>query len=297
LHPYEEAFDEVTVDPKKACLINCELFGKQAALFEEAIVPIWQGVYDSLLARARIAEGSTVLDVGAGTGEVALRASRLVGPNGRIVAADVQPEMLRIAERKAKDKGASNIEFRVTPMETLNLRDNTFDSVVGNYSLCCCIDYEATLSECLRVLKPGGRLTYNHGGPSDPLTFQIVVKIFEKYKTSSPSKHLQEIREAELMQYKAVEKYREPSVTLEVMRGLGYEGSEATLTQRVLNYKDVGSFIDEWIRFDWATEAEEMPLESVERFRREAIGALSSLSNAPGFRAVSDMVFFTGTKP
>jgi len=126
---------------------------------------------------------------------------------------------------------------------------------------------------------------------------QIVVKIFEKYKTTKPSKHLQEIREAELLQFEAVEKYREPSVTLDVMRGLGYEGAEATLTQRVLNYKDAGSFIDERVRFNWAAEAEEIPSQSVDHFRSEATGALGSLSNVPGFKAVSDMVFFTGSKP
>ena len=284
------------MDLEKACLINCQLFGKHAAQFESSIVPLWQGVYDSLVEKARIAQGSSVLDVGTGTGEVALRLSRLVGPKGRVLAADVQPEMLRIAKTKARDSGG-NIEFKETSMETLDIPDDSFDSVVGNYSLCCCIDYEATLAGCLRVLKPGGRLTYNHGGPSDPLHFQIMIKIFEGYKTASPSKRLQDIREAELLQFDAVDKYREPSVTQEAMRGLGYERVEATLTQRVLNYEDVGKFVDEWINFDWAAEVEEISPEAVKRFRGEAISALSPLWKGPGFRVVSDMVFFTGQKP
>lgn len=284
------------MDAKKACLINCELFGKKAAQFESAIVPIWQSVYDSLVERARIAEGSSVLEVGAGTGEVALRVSHLVGSKGKVVAADVQPEMLRIAKSKARERGAGNIEFKETPMENLDLPDGSFDSVVGNYSLCCCVDYEATLAECLRVLKPGGRLTYNHGGPSNPLHIQIMNKIFEGYRSSSPSKALQEIREAELLQFEAVDEYREPSATLEVLRGLGYKNAEATLTQRVLNYKDAASFVDEWLNFDWAAEVAEIPPEAVRRFRNEAIGALAPLSKGPGFRAVSDMLFFTGQK-
>jgi ubiquinone/menaquinone biosynthesis C-methylase UbiE len=284
------------LDPLKACLVNCELFGRLAGRFESLVVPLWQGVYDSLVARARIEEGFRVLDVGAGTGEVSIRLSHLVGPKGRVVAADVQPEMLSIARRKATKRGARNVEFKVTPMEKLGLPDNSFDSVVGNYSLCCCVDYEATLAECLRVLKPGGRLTYNHGGPDDPLANQLMFRIFEGYKTTNPSKHLQEVREAEELQAEAVEKYREPFVTLDAMRGLGFREAEATLTRRVIKYTDARSFVNEWLQFDWSAEAEEIPSKDLGRFRREAVEALGPLSKGQGFTAESGMIFFTGAK-
>jgi len=274
----------------------CEQFGKQAALFESMIVPVWQGVYDSLVTRARIPEGSTVLDVGAGTGEVSLRLARIVGPTGRVVATDAQAEMLRIAKRKAGKAGLKNVEFKVMPMEALDLPDNSFDSVVGNYSLCCCIDYRATLTECLRVLKPGGRLTYNHGGSSDPLPVQVIFKIFEGYKTKSPSRYLREVREANAVQAEAVEKYREPSVTLGEMRNLGYYDAEATITQRTTKYADAGGYVDEWLDLDWQPEADEIPPTALKRFRREAIEALGPLSSGAGFTAESEMIFFTGTK-
>jgi ubiquinone/menaquinone biosynthesis C-methylase UbiE len=277
-------------------LVNCELFGKRAALFESAVVPLWQEVYDSLVARAQIMEGSKVLDVGTGTGELALRIGRLVGQKGRVVGIDAQPEMLQIAARKAKASDSNNIEFKQMPMERMNLPDGSFHSVVGNYSLCCCVDYEATLAECHRVLKPGGRLTYNHYGPADSLMFQVIVKIFENYKTRTPSKKLKEIREAAAFQADAVEKYREPAVTLRAIRSLGFDEAEATLTQRVINYKDAGGYVDEWLSLDWAAEAEEIPSADLKRFRKEAIEALRPLSMGEGFRAESDEVFFTGLK-
>jgi ubiquinone/menaquinone biosynthesis C-methylase UbiE len=285
-----------SLEPQKACAVICELFGEQAALFESRIVPLWQGTYDSLVNRARITKGSRVLDVGSGTGEVALRLGRLVGRTGHVVAVDAQPEMLRIAKGKGRDGSLQNIEFKEMPMEAMNLPEDSFDSVVGNYSLCCSIDYGATLSECLRVLKPGGRLTYNHGGPTDPLATQVILRIFESYKTKSPSRHLREIREAEAVQAEAVEKYREPSVTLDEMRKLGYHDAEATMTQRRINYTDAGAFVDEWLLLDWNAETKEIPVENLRRFRREAVEALSPLSKGAGFTAESEMVFFTGTK-
>lgn len=284
------------MDPEKACLVNCELFGKHAGLFESAIVPLWQGVYDSLVQRARIAEASRVLDVGTGTGEVALRLGRLVGRRGRVVGIDAQPEMLQLAMRKAKDDGSGNVEFKQMPMEDIKLPDDSFDSVVGNYSLCCCMDYQATLSECRRVLKPEGRLTYNHGGPSDPLAYQVITRIFEDYKTTTPTKKLSEIREASALQSEAVQKYRDPMVTLDTLRSIGYGEAEATVTQRVIDYKDAGSFVDEWISFDWNAEVEEIPSPEMKVFRKEAIEALRPLSKVEGFRVESDEVFFTGLK-
>jgi ubiquinone/menaquinone biosynthesis C-methylase UbiE len=284
------------LDPEKACLVNCELFGKHAALFESAIVPLWQGVYESLVSRAKITEGSRVLDVGTGTGEVALRLGRLVGRKGRVVGIDAQPEMLQIAMRKARGSGSSNIEFQQMPMEEMRLPDSSFDSAVGNYSLCCCMDYETTLAECHRVLRPGGRLTYNHGGPSDPLAYQVITRIFEDYKTRIPSKKLSEIREAQVLQAEAVEKYREPLVTLNVIRNLGFDEAEATVTQRKIDYRDVGCFVDEWLSFDWSAEIEEIPSPELKMFRKEAIEALRPLSKVEGFRVESDEVFFTGLK-
>lgn len=209
---------------------------------------------------------------------------------------DAQPEMLQLARQKATDRGVQNVQFKQMSMESMDLPGDSFDSVVGHYSLCCCMDYKASLAECFRVLKRGGRLTYNHGGPSDPLSFQIMFKIFENYKTNRPSEKLREMRGSEAAQFEAVEKYTDPFVTLDAMRNTGYVNSEATLTKSTISYKDVGAYIDEWLLFDWALEAEEIPPPEVQRFRKEAAEALSPLTKGPGFNVERDTIFFTGFK-
>ena len=213
-----------------------------------------------------------------------------------MVAIDAQPEMLQIARRKANERGVQNIEFKESTMESMKLPDDSFDSVLAHYSLCCCSDYRATLDECFRVLREGGRLTYNHGGAADPLPFQVIFKIFENYKTNSPSKDLEEMRSAEFAQAEAVEKYTDPYVTLDEMRGAGFKNAEATLTKRGVRYKDVAAYVDEWILFDWATEAEEISPADLRRFRREATEALAPLSEGPGFNVERDTIFFTGKR-
>lgn len=282
--------------PQKPCLANCELFGSRADFWESTIVPLWQESYDSLISRARISEGSRVLDIGTGSGEVGIRMARLVGGKGRVVAIDAQPEMLQIASSKALQRGFRNIEFKETSMESMDLPDSSFDSAVGSYSLCCCTDYRASLAECYRVLKRGGRLTFNHGGPVRPLPFQVVANIFEGYKTGSPSESLKEMRRSVVVQAEAVEKYLDPFVTLEAMRGIGYAGAEATLTKEGLRYESARSYIDEWLLFDWGMETAEIPPADVERFRKEATDALMPLSKGAGFNVTRDTVFYTGVK-
>ncbi len=285
------------MDPKQACLANCELFGRFADYFESQVVPLWGAVYEELVSRANITPRQRLLDVGTGTGEVALRASGRVGKRGAVVGVDAEAEMLKIARRKTKKLSLHNVEFKQMSAETLDFPEASFDSVVGNYSLCCCFDYEAALAQCLRVLKPGGRLTYNHSGPADPLEFQVASRIFEKYQADTPSHRLRQIREANLAQNEAVKKYRDPFVTLSTMRSLGYEGAEAAITQRVIRYPDAGAFVERMLGFNWRNEADEISADGLRKFRSEAAESLASLWAGRGFQVADEMVFFSGRKP
>ena len=91
--------------------------------------------YEELLKVAAIKPGSKVLDLGAGTGELALRASEAIGPSGSLVGIDVLEGWLEIAEEKAKKKGLSNLEFKATSMESLDLPDDAFDYAISNFAL------------------------------------------------------------------------------------------------------------------------------------------------------------------
>ena len=144
------------MQPKDPCAVNCELFGKRGSFFDTSIAPLWGEVYDSLILRARVARGSKVLDVGTGSGEVALRLSSVVGRDGSVTAIDAQPKMLQIAANKTKRRRIRNIQFNEMGMEKLQFPPDSFDSVLANYSLCCCMDYRAALAECLEGTKAWG---------------------------------------------------------------------------------------------------------------------------------------------
>jgi len=102
--------------------------------------------------------GDVVVDVGSGSGFDSLIASKIVGPNGRIIGIDMTHAMLKKARSGASEMGAINVEFREGHAEDLPLPDEFADVIISNGVLNLTSDKKKTLREWERVLKPGGRL-------------------------------------------------------------------------------------------------------------------------------------------
>jgi ubiquinone/menaquinone biosynthesis C-methylase UbiE len=108
---------------------------------------------------ARIAPGETVLDVGCGTGSLALAAKRRVGPAGRVAAIDASPEM--IAQARAKSAKLSlDVEWNAARAESLPCPAGSVDVVLSTLMMHHLprVVREAFAGEIRRVLKPDGRV-------------------------------------------------------------------------------------------------------------------------------------------
>ena len=114
-------------------------------------------VVEALITRAVLAPGENVLDLGTGTGAVAERAAASVGPNGRVAAVDISPEMLALARQRASALGLGNISLLEGRAERIPAADDSFDVVLACLSLMYVIDRDAAAREIARVLRPGGR--------------------------------------------------------------------------------------------------------------------------------------------
>lgn len=138
-------------------------------------------VVDAVMARARIKPGEEVLDIGTGTGAVAVRAARAAGSKGSVVGLDISRDMLRLAERTAANAGLGNVRFREGRAEAIPAQASSFDVVLASLSLMYVIDRGAAAREIVRVLKPGGRLVAAvWAGPDqcDIVRFQLTVGSF-----------------------------------------------------------------------------------------------------------------------
>src|SRR5262249_519882 len=111
----------------------------------------------AMIERLDIADGHHHLDIAAGTGEPGLSIAALL-PHGRVVLTDLAPELLDIAERRARAQGLTNIETRVCSADDLPFGDATFDSVSVRFGYMFFPDMATATAEFARVLKPGGRV-------------------------------------------------------------------------------------------------------------------------------------------
>ena len=109
--------------------------------------------------KSGVKKGDTVLDLAGGTGDLAAKFTRLVGPQGKVILSDINESMLEQGRERLTNMGiAGNIEYIQADAEDLPFEDNTFDLVTMAFGLRNVTEKKNALKSILRCLKPGGKL-------------------------------------------------------------------------------------------------------------------------------------------
>jgi len=130
---------------------------------------------DDLVKALEIRGGARVADLGAGTGYFTWRLAREVGPQGRILAVDIQPSMLDLTAQAVQQHGLVNVDYVLATPRDPKLPAASLDMVFIAYSYHEFADPETTMEAVRRSLKPGGRLVVveyakeNNLAPAAPL--------------------------------------------------------------------------------------------------------------------------------
>jgi len=125
----------------------------------------WSWIVDNPLRRwdvrdaltwAGLRSGETVLELGPGPGAFTVDAARRVGPTGRLIAVDIQPEMIAQVEARVREARLTNVETHVASAYDLPIEDGTVDRAFLITVLPEIPDPVRGLREVYRVLTPGG---------------------------------------------------------------------------------------------------------------------------------------------
>ena len=151
-----------------------------------------------MLQAHKIKPGETVADLGAGSGYHTFRLSKMVGPKGKVLAVDIQSEMLDLIRERAKKRKLTNIEPIQGTETDPKLPANSVDlilmvDVYHEFSH----PWEMTVA-MTKALKPGGRLVFVEFRLEDPnvpilLVHKMTQKQVLKEMEPHPLKHAQTI--------------------------------------------------------------------------------------------------------
>jgi len=129
--------------------------------------PFRSALVDRLAARP----GERLLDLGTGPGEPAMTLARQVGTAGQVTGVDLSERMVELAQKVARARSLSNVDFRVMDCAALGFPDTTFDAVISNFGFQIFTDPERAAREALRVLRGGGRIAVSVWSTGDRVPF------------------------------------------------------------------------------------------------------------------------------
>jgi ubiquinone/menaquinone biosynthesis C-methylase UbiE len=121
---------------------------------------------ERLLDLTRPVRGERVLELASGPGGMGIAAAPTVAP-GEVVVSDVVPEMVAIAQARARALGLANVSARVLDLEQIDEPDESYDVVLCREGLMFAVDPGRAARELRRVLRPGGRVGLAVWGPRE----------------------------------------------------------------------------------------------------------------------------------
>src|SRR5258708_18744611 len=154
--------------------------------WHDRIATFTRGATEAILETAQLRPGLRVLDLASGVGDPALSIAAKVTPSGRVTATDLGPGMISLAEELARKKGLTNIEFREASAESLPFADESYDALTCRFGIMFFPDLPRALRECLRVLKPGGRVVFVAWGKKEQPFFTTTAGIILKHVPLPP---------------------------------------------------------------------------------------------------------------
>jgi SAM-dependent methyltransferase len=124
--------------------------------FDRALAPMGELVVGA----ASPQPGERVVEIGCGTGRLAVELATAVAPGGHVVGVDIAGQMLAAARDRAAQAGVENVTFVEGDAAVIDLPDASFDLLVSRFGVMFFSDPAAAFARLARLLRSGGRLAF-----------------------------------------------------------------------------------------------------------------------------------------
>lgn len=136
--------------------------GFRAMVWIFKVVDLFGGPRRYLL-KVPLKQGMTVVDYGCGPGRYTIPMAKLIGPEGKVFAVDIQPLAINMVKELAEHENQVNIEVVLVDSYSTGIGDSTADLVLLSDTLHMIEDCDELLREIHRMLKQDGVLFMNPG--------------------------------------------------------------------------------------------------------------------------------------
>ena len=122
---------------------------------------VTEAATDQLLAHLEPGPGERVLDVGCGSGGLAIQVAELVGPGGTVLGADISERLVELARDRAGHAGCENATFTLADAQVDALSSEPFDAVASQFGVMFFDEPTVAFANLARHVRPGGRLAFS----------------------------------------------------------------------------------------------------------------------------------------
>jgi SAM-dependent methyltransferase len=254
-----------------------------------AVVAAGHGAHTAMLvAKVRPRPGERVLDVGTGSGVVAIAAAGEVGPTGHVMATDLVPEWGEVVADACAEAGLGNVEFRAMGADALDLPDASFDVALSQFALMFVPEPIAALREMRRVLRDGGRLGIAVWSAMDRVEHQAVGKrVLAAYLPPPPPEE----------RLPGPTELGEPGLIERLVVEAGFRDVAADRHTLETTYESTEVYWQHQVFSDQARAAvKRMPAEQVERMRGEMMTALAGHRRGDRLHFMSEAIYVTAVR-